>query len=561
MNNNEIYQLSAEIFKTCFFYYNKTKDYAEKMYNYFKNYHQYTKDYHMNLKNKLHPNFIDEKEKNNINENSDKIINDSENTFKLYKNFSKIIRNNYDEKIKNMDKFLDDLGNSINNLKNKIDEKKKKIKQIDKEILDNKKDFLNKCSNYEDIKKKLLDNLFKTEKNLVELLMKRKEEKNEENELEKNIKNKVNESLKMHQNYETELTNNKFVNDFKMQVNDHVNIIKKIIISLIDEIKNIINISITEKDINSSKFEIDIDFDEIQKKIDEKTSLILDDQCEIKLPLYNIKILEDKNYFKNYKPSITESKRLFILKKKIFKKVNNDELTDEDIFNIVTFMYKFSCVDKQKYNLKVESNNILRDNKNDNEIDSLMQLINDDENKNENILTFLIILNNFRSSGKFELSKYTFDILSKMLNTICNNFAIFLEKENKIIENNLEHIELILIISQTFYFLEKPSKIYLSRDLINNNLFHMGKLWEIYIKFSIEKDINRVTGFKCLDDKDKNEKIDTIIISQLASIISYMKEFNLEIKNINKIIWPILEENYNKISQETKENIKNIINN
>ena len=69
--------------------------------------------------------------------------------------------------------------------------------------------------------------------------------------------------------------------------------------------------------------------------------------------------------------------------------------------------------------------------------------------KTSNILIFLQRLNDYRSTGVYEMPKKEFEITSKL-------FLIIADKINK--EESIECIQLFLIVSQTFYYTNDENK-------------------------------------------------------------------------------------------------------
>ena len=567
--NTPIFKKSNDGLTESLKYYNQIREEAENLYNFYKKYHEYTQDYCTKLRSIINSkeNYNDKKEKNNINENPEKTIIDVKNNFNPFNNYSKIINNIYNEKIENEEPFLQKLGDILKNLKNKIDDAKASISQIEKEVSNNKRVFLFKYSNYENTMRKVYEILYNTEKDLVAQYMKKKKEKVDDSELKQKLMNKITDNIKNHNYYINELDKNKqFIDDLLRKTNDHIETIKKNITNLIVAMGNVVNIAAKEKGINSQQIEINVEISEIEKIINEKIKTISNEQGKIKPLVYNLKILENKNYFNNTKQDKPIRTVSIKMTKNISQKTNEEnELTDEDIFKIVNIMFSFSSVNQDKYSIEVESNkiklrkiieNILCGKIYDKENQDLKNLINNDKNKDEYLLTLLIALNNSRNKEKSELSKTVFDILNTMFNSISDNLFSYLKKENDLSDIYMEHADLILILSQTIYFLENSKKVYLLKGLKNHDLFKTMKFWEKYIKFYIEGEIKKISQYN-LTEKIKKSKIENIVMAQLVSDILYMKDFELEVENINNIICPILE--YYDISQETKERIKNRI--
>ena len=170
---------------------------------------------------------------------------------------------------------------------------------------------------------------------------------------------------------------------------------------------------------------------------------------------------------------------------------------------------------------------------------------------------FLIVLGNQRSNTNIELSTKLFDIFSKMFSSISD--VIFNEKDYET-ENNL------LILSQTFYKLDKETKIYLYIAIKNHQLFQSEENWIEFIKNQISSDSNskilyneQIEEKKELNQKNIKKLNNQIIYSQIISANQSMKNLELDSNKINNIINTLIQF-YTILTPETKEEIMKFIN-
>jgi hypothetical protein len=163
-------------------------------------------------------------------------------------------------------------------------------------------------------------------------------------------------------------------------------------------------------------------------------------------------------------------------KKSFFKKNKNKEKNDEkeqkpeednleedlclkekDIYNIIEKLYNLNLkmIDKSRYILDEEKKKLeveklgkkllgfydddkIPDEINDDEVNCLLELLNNNE---ANIHKFFILLNNYRTTGRYEISIRIYNILVLIFNKALD---LLLDKRNKSLKN------LIIILPQTF---------------------------------------------------------------------------------------------------------------
>ena len=85
-----------------------------------------------------------------------------------------------------------------------------------------------------------------------------------------------------------------------------------------------------------------------------------------------------------------------------------------------------------------------------------------------NRVVFLQKLSEYRNKGKFELTQKTFDIFSKLFNTIIKT----IERDN-----DFHSVKNAIILSQTYYLKtdEESGKKYLQKIFQNNEIFKSKK--------------------------------------------------------------------------------------
>jgi len=185
------------------------------------------------------------------------------------------------------------------------------------------------------------------------------------------------------------------------------------------------------------------------------------------------------------------------------------------------------------------------------EITKFKELLNDHNNR----VVFLQALNTFRSKGLYGIPKDIFDLFNELFILMCN--TIGKDKDYHTAKN-------LIILSQTYYYLNEGNKHYLLEGIQKNEIFQNFKFWEGYTQFTIEKEI-----IKSIQNEKKNgtlikktqkESDDlyaTVVFAQVVSVADNMISFNFDTKKIKEIIKPIIK-HYN-ISEESIKIIDDII--
>ena len=244
-------------------------------------------------------------------------------------------------------------------------------------------------------------------------------------------------------------------------------------------------------------------------------------------------------------------------------------LNDEDIYNIVAKIYSLDLyfIDKSSYILDIEREKIeirklsekllgidLNYNKtepiSDSEADKLISLL---YNK-ENIYKFFMMLNNFRGTGKYEMTERVFNIA----------LNIFNKTQDFLLKNKAKNIEnLVIILSQTFYLIEDGSKKYIQEAIKNHPLFQSSEFWENQIRTNIDEHIekNKLNIKKMnldLSESEYQKRLDEIILSQFAPLSGHMGNFGISNDIILGIADKIFE--YYHTGEKTQNLILSLLN-
>ena len=244
-------------------------------------------------------------------------------------------------------------------------------------------------------------------------------------------------------------------------------------------------------------------------------------------------------------------------------------LNDEDIYNIVAKIYSLDLyfIDKSSYILDIEREKIeirklsekllgidLNYNKtepiSDSEADKLISLL---YNK-ENIYKFFMMLNNFRGTGKYEMTERVFNIA----------LNIFNKTQDFLLKNKAKNIEnLVIILSQTFYLIEDGNKKYIQEAIKNHPLFQSSEFWENQIRTNIDEHIekNKLNIKKMnldLSESEYQKRLDEIILSQFAPLSGHMGNFGISNDIILGIANKIFE--YYHTGEKTQNLILSLLN-
>jgi len=234
----------------------------------------------------------------------------------------------------------------------------------------------------------------------------------------------------------------------------------------------------------------------------------------------------------------------------------NFELVEDNNMNLKIEEEKVKCLqltDKilELENPKLKKNNIGPSNE---EVDNLNKLLDIHHNR----VVFLQKLSEYRNKGKFELTQRTFDVLSKLFNTVINT----IERDN-----DFHSVKNAIILSQTYYIKtdKDNEKKYLQKMIQDNKIFKSKNFWEEFLEFSINKEIvtcvnNDVKNGNILKEnrKEAEDKMSNIAFAQILPYADNMIEFGLDKEIIREVVFPKMTQY--KMSNELIESIKAIIN-
>ena len=236
----------------------------------------------------------------------------------------------------------------------------------------------------------------------------------------------------------------------------------------------------------------------------------------------------------------------------------NFELFEDKNISIEIEEEKVKCMLLIEKILNVENPKTTKKSKDlvsDDDINELNNLID----KHHNRVVFLQRLSEFRNVGKFEIGKNTFEILSKLFNTLINT-----------IERDVDYhsAKNAIILSQTYYMKDEKNndKIYLQKNIQNKEIFRSKKFWEEFLDFSINKEIvqcvsNDVKNGNILKEnrKEAEDKMSNIAFAQIVPYTDNMREFGLDKETIKELVFPKMEKY--KMNKELIEQVKDVIDN
>ena len=234
---------------------------------------------------------------------------------------------------------------------------------------------------------------------------------------------------------------------------------------------------------------------------------------------------------------------------KLVSKTNYDIKSEEEKIKVKNITDKLILMKKYKKNNK-SNEEITKEEINKEEIKELLDLVK----KKENSEIFLTRLNKIRSYGNFEYNKKIFD-------DILNIFLIILEHVE--IDKDTFIIQFCLILSQTFYYIEKGQKEYLYKFIKHHEIFHSEEMWEKLLDYIISEKTEQFNEieYKIQKNNDneekKKQKYVELIFAQLIAVIHNMIDFEFDLEKIKKIMVDYINK-YN-LSETHKQIIMDMI--
>ena len=363
-------------------------------------------------------------------------------------------------------------------------------------------------------------------------------------ELENRYKEHINEGRKKENTF---LENSKFhCENIKKFSNELMEKIKHLVLNFLMSLKN--NFQLPEKEITSFlpqliKLDKNIKLDKIMEQhfINQKIGTFLFNPEIYKMKIFqrSKKNKENNDIFNEIEDKIVELEDsidrtylildqislLTIQKMKCFQLINIKDLNLEEEKEKIKMNHltiKLLSNIKKEYTEKEELLNISQ-----NELDLIESLLE----KRCNRIVFLHKLNKFRALGNYMITKVLYSIISKyfikILNFIKKDYDAFPAKN-------------VIVLSQTYYMIEKEEKIYIQEDIKEHEIFKDNKFWENLFNFFMNKEIQKLRKSFDLNEEKSDEKshYNKLAFGQIMTICNNMLEFGYNKDDIYKFIEP-----------------------
>ena len=363
-------------------------------------------------------------------------------------------------------------------------------------------------------------------------------------ELENRYKEHINEGRKKENTF---LENSKFhCENIKKFSNELMEKIKHLVLNFLMSLKN--NFQLPEKEITSFlpqliKLDKNIKLDKIMEQhfINQKIGTFLFNPEIYKMKIFqrSKKNKENNDIFNEIEDKIVELEdsidrtylildeiSLFTIQKmKCFQLINIKDLNLEEEKEKIKMNHltiKLLSNIKKEYTEKEELLNITQ-----NELDLIESLLE----KRCNRIVFLHKLNKFRALGNYMVTKVLYSIISKyfikILNFIKKDYDAFPAKN-------------VIVLSQTYYMIEKEEKIYIQEDIKEHEIFKDNKFWENLFNFFMNKEIQKLRKSFDLNEEKSDEKshYNKLAFGQIMTICNNMLEFGYNKDDIYKFIEP-----------------------
>ena len=362
-------------------------------------------------------------------------------------------------------------------------------------------------------------------------------------ELENRYKEHINEGRKKENTF---LENSKFhCENIKKFSNELMEKIKHLVLNFLMSLKN--NFQLPEKEITSFlpqliKLDKNIKLDKIMEQhfINQKIGTFLFNPEIYKMKIFqrSKKNKENNDIFNEIEDKIVELEDsidrtylildeislLTIQKMKCFQLINIKDLNLEEEKEKIKMNHltiKLLSNIKKEYTEKEELNIT------QNELDLIESLLE----KRCNRIVFLHKLNKFRALGNYMVTKVLYSIISKyfikILNFIKKDYDAFPAKN-------------VIVLSQTYYMIEKEEKIYIQEDIKEHEIFKDNKFWENLFNFFMNKEIQKLRKSFDLNEEKSDEKshYNKLAFGQIMTICNNMLEFGYNKDDIYKFIEP-----------------------
>ena len=446
-----------------------------------------------------------------------------------------------DELTESNRKFKADYMDSVKDLTNKY-----------KEIEKVKKEFMTDAANAENylIKMKIMKKNGESNQN-ANVIVNSDENKNNEEHSEKDNSQEILNKMRVSESNYTHITKSVkiFEDSYKSRATAAINssistnlefakAIKEKISSMLIYLKNIAQMQLTEADTylqEIDKFTIEQRYDEIirQSMTNDKPLKIIEQEP------YHIKLLQEYNANKS---------------------VDNKDLSEEDVADVIKNISDNLRIKKTKnFDLVEEKKrfDLIRISKKfltsepmvdvpQNDIENLKTILNEMKYRIE----FLQNLNDLRVKGVFIIPEKNFNIISDIL-YLCLN-TVFRD-------NDFYSGKNVIILSQTFYYLDNGKKIYLNKKLFKHPTIKEDRFWSELINYSITQEANNLKNSdKLKDESTSHFHLSNLVFSQLLPLSDNMLEFGLREEKIKEIIAPFIKQ-YN-LDKALEESIYGVLN-
>ena len=594
-------------------YFNSIKSVSDDLIKYFKGYKQLNQDYMKKLQS-FQSNYR-KKFSSTENPKTSQIISALTNQLnKLIDQITELLQLSIDEielRIREFDTFIKKKTESIKAIQKASSELNKSLNNLYNDVNKAKTNYLNSLGKTEE----LIDKYYSEKQRLIEhengmgkklneneYTLLKEQQKNQKNDMDNSLKtskkleniykNLIDSSIKLHDKYvESHNTSRDIIKKDTCELSEEI---KTLIISFMVSIKNSYKQPLSSIDVAINQFNLLKEGEETDKIISSK--------------------YKDNNLLKNISPTNYKLKSLSIIKdpnNKLKNKENDKNkdalrrqnsisrledgfeemkyISDEPlIITIKSIFDNFIYIDKeeehfnfeveekrnrsQKYILKIINNMLSypfgkygfnqEKKKNPNlnpnvkykreelSTDELLDLRDLLEN-HENRIIFLQKLSDYRAKGRFYICIEDYTLISKFFN-------IILDKVKK--NNDYHAAEMVIILSQTYYYEEGTRKKYLQESIEENPLFKDIMFWQDFLCYSINKEIMKTLkrDQKVKENKvNSDSKLSNIAFSQILTLIDNMYEFNVEPSVIKEILEPKIK--YYKLNDAFRNTINDVI--
>ena len=494
------------------------------------------------------------------------------NTKHIYSITSPVIKV-IDKQVENLKLVMEGIESQINNFYALIKEKEILLNKFTSMFDEATKDLLKKYRDIDKLKDSFMENMANTEDTVSKYL-----KKNSTVTVDQ-MKSIISSTKKLEKDYKSSISSTKFYEEtFDALYVSSIENIKKLTSEISNQMKDIVIdfIVLLKNNNKMQSSEIDLylpvltELNEVEKieEIIESSYKNNNKLQHAKPEKYKLKIFQTND---NRGDSLSTNNIVSL--EDGFEEMN--VIKDENILSTFkTMKQNFELVEDNNMDLSIEEEKMKvqqltdkvlslenkKSNKNNNpptkeDVDKLNSLLDIHHNR----VVFLQKLSEYRNKGKFEIKQQTFDILSRLFNTIIN----IIERDN-----DFHSVKNAIILSQTYYIKtdDKDGKRYLQKDIQDNKIFKSKKFWEEFLDYNINKEIATCLRFDYTsgnvmkeNKKESDDKISNIAFSQILPYTDNMIEFGLDKKIIREVVFPKMT--IYKMSDELINSIKAIIGN